>query len=282
MSNEGDIRAYLNAELDKFQAAIDHHDKDGAWKVLEHVRAEAGDQVADISLLPPPAAPQTKQPIAPPMPGANKSLVIVLFTIVAALTVAVVVLMLVQVTRPTTTTITAQPPVTTSVVVPVVPSPTAGGTSATTTVLPPPAVPGYKLDIQGQPLTLGGSSSPLGCGTTVADLDLPAVRVDRAKSESTDLAYEPCKGLYSPEARYFGNGPLERPASAEQCAVSARTDTVASPLEIKYLEPGKSAFCVVTHGGNVAWPRLAGKTQHSDDPNSPDLNFELTLWRHVP
>jgi hypothetical protein len=280
MRDEADTRAYLNAELDKFQAAIDHRDKDGAWRVLEHVRAEAGDQVADIfttmladrglsSLLPPPAgppAPPSKRSIELPAPGSNKRLVIVLSTIVAALTVAVVVLVVVQVTRPTTaTTVTTQPQVTTSVVVPAAPS--AGETSATTTVAPPPVGPGFKLDIQRQPLTLGAPNS-FAC-STVADLDIPAVRVEGTLNDSTDLAYQ-CYplGLYSPSARYFGNGPLEQPASAEQCAASARTETVSTSLEPKQLEPGKSAFCVVTHGGNVAWLRLGPQCDSEQDPAS--------------
>jgi hypothetical protein len=259
---------------------------------VDHVRAEAGHEVADVftkmlldrglsSLLPPPAGPPTpptKRSIESPTPGSDKRLVIVLSTIVAALTIAVVVLVVVQVTRPTTaTTVTAQPQVTTNVVVPAVPS--AGGTSATTTVVPPPVGSGFKLDIQRHPLTLGAPNS-FAC-STVADLDIPAVRVEGTLNDSTDLAYQ-CYplGLYSPSARYFGNGPLEQPASAEQCAASARTETVSTSLEPKQLEPGKSAFCVVTHGGNVAWLRLTDKVDH--DPSLPDLKFELTLWRRAP
>lgn len=116
----------------------------------------------------------------------------------------------------------------------------------------------------------------------MADLDTPAVKVGGFLNDSTDLVYGSCipSGLYSGSARFFGNGPLEQPASAEQCAASARTDTVSANVGVKDLVPGKSAFCVVTHGGNVAWLRLMDEVGHA--PYYPDLKFEFTLWRRVP
>ena len=80
MTNEDETEAYLDAELDKFQAAIAQHDTDDARRVLEHVRAEAGDQAAAVidrmlkerglsSLLPPPPGPPvapTKRPVESP------------------------------------------------------------------------------------------------------------------------------------------------------------------------------------------------------------------------
>jgi hypothetical protein len=89
MSDEDDIKAYLNAELDKCRVAIAHSDEDGARRVLEHVRAKVGDDVlvkmlverALSNLLTPPTGPPA--PPTPPTqctadspdPGSNKRLV---------------------------------------------------------------------------------------------------------------------------------------------------------------------------------------------------------------
>lgn len=109
------------------------------------------------------------------------------------------------------------------------------------------------------------------------DLDEPAVGQDvlgDAQVEYCDLSAgvnEPVfQNVYEGKAT-VGEGPPTRP-QPEACHDSAQQRPAGNYL-IADFERGKTAFCVITDGGAVAWLHFTGT------PSDRTLIFHLTLWR---
>jgi hypothetical protein len=286
--------AYLTAELDNLMEAMARHDLDAVTRRLDHVRAEAGKETADIltQMLIDRGGPVARptrygypersvsstggmqailQPIELPAPKkSNSRTVIVLSSVVVFLLVAVVVLVSAFVTRPGDNSADGGEETVRPLSVP----PAAAPPEA-------PATPKteYTAKYQHAPVIVGAPSASA-CGSTGIDLDVPSVTVN-GKGSSDDLIYDDSQKcdleIRKQDAQNFGSGPTQQPESAEECAQYAAAVAVVSTVKIGELQAGQSAFCVITDQGNIAWLRLMDKVDRGRDAN-PDLAFEATLW----
>lgn len=286
--------AYLTAELDNLMEAMARHDLDAVTRRLDHVRAEAGKETADIltQMLIDRGGPVARparygqpersvsstggmqailQPIELPAPKKSTGRsVIVLSSVVVFLLVAVVVLVSAFVTRPGDDSAEGG-----EIVRPLSVPPAAGVPEGPTT----PKTE-YTAKYQHAPVIVSGPSSS-DCGSTGIDLDVPSVTVN-GKGSSDDLIYDDSQKcdpeIRKQNAQNFGSGPTQQPESAGECAQYAAAVAVVSTVKIGELQAGQSAFCVITDQGNIAWLRLMDKVDRGRDAN-PDLAFEVTLWQ---
>ncbi len=118
------------------------------------------------------------------------------------------------------------------------------------------------------------------CGFTMADLDgdAPRARVNTDDQNGDELLYWHCSpvGLQLRNGQAMGRAEKDVPATGSACEARAQQDAVASNLEPDELDPRRTAFCVVTDEGNVAWLNLLAKEKTSNP--DPNLVFRLVVW----
>jgi hypothetical protein len=284
--------AYLTAELDNLMEAMARNDLDAVVRRLDHVRAEAGKETADILTQ---MLIDRGGPVQRPMPAAhmtgpfptmmsasmerpalrgrrtNNKLIIGLSSAVVFLLVAVVVLMSTVFTRPNTVTAGNGSPERGA--------PDPATVLPTTSTLAAPTTE-FTATLQHAPLTVAGPSAS-GCGSTGIDLDTATVNAGTTSS-TDDLVYDDSRQcdleIRKKNAQNFGTGPAQQPENAEECSQYAAVVSVVGTVKYNDLQPGQTAFCVITSEGNVAWMRLMEKLDRGGQSN-PDLVFELTLWK---
>jgi hypothetical protein len=101
-----------------------------------------------------------------------------------------------------------------------------------------------------------------------SDLDVPAGDVDTGDG---DLSYDTDDAIKTAGAR-MGKAAAMEPATPEACIEIAQTRSITE-IDFDYLVPKKTALCVITDLGNVAWMRFLRSS------SGQDLEFELTLWK---
>lgn len=137
--------------------------------------------------------------------------------------------------------------------------------------LPPPAAPSPLVE-QDRIFSKKKISIP---ADAYADLDIPA---GDAEYEVADFNFswtigssyvEPVDGIP------LGEAPPTEPTTSAECADYARSQSI-NGYNIKDLRHKKTAFCLITDQGQVAWLLYIGTT--GSPGYRPVLKFELTLW----
>ncbi|MEW2377338.1 hypothetical protein AB0883_14710 [Micromonospora sp. NPDC047812] len=123
----------------------------------------------------------------------------------------------------------------------------------------------------------------LACKSTRVDLDrFSSKSSSDSVPDGTDLLYSDCEnggGLANYHAENLGTGPLRQP-SAENCEQEAGKSAV-EVIEAADARPGKTAFCVVTNEGRIAWMYLTSKGP-LDNYENADLKFRAIVWELKP
>ncbi|MFV2112053.1 hypothetical protein ACFHW0_06880 [Micromonospora sp. LOL_025] len=123
----------------------------------------------------------------------------------------------------------------------------------------------------------------LSCKSTRVDLDrFSSKSSSDSVPDGTDLLYSDCEnggGLANYHAENFGTGPLRQP-SAENCERDAGKSAV-DVIEAADARPGRTAFCVVTDEGRIAWMYLT-KRGPLDNYENADLEFRAVVWELKP
>jgi hypothetical protein len=116
-----------------------------------------------------------------------------------------------------------------------------------------------------------------GLGTWPVDFDEPAVN-----GKWADLQYN-CESadsgglIESEDAQNFGDAPAGA-VTATSCQDSAQTTGHVS-VNVTDVVPKKSAWCVITHTGQIAWIRVTAKgVPFAEYTNQPTLTLLVTLW----
>lgn len=133
---------------------------------------------------------------------------------------------------------------------------------------------GYEVGYEDRSITL--SQSKGGCGSSVADLDEPAVQAGEVSMDGSDLLYNECGYDDLSGGTYFGTASPTLP-TPEDCAADAKTNGVGS-VEQGKLEAGQ-AYCLITDEDAVVWMKLT--KVGPDGPRGPDAVFRVTMWRPV-